>query len=233
MLPDFWNIKRLLFFFVLPFEEPTCFFLVFSLSCVCFFSSAQTWTLSLELDNRTDGMAGGGVFLLLVHDTPRGPCHRLISKFLSRHSRFYWGKLGIKSLQVNIQKQTGTPEVWELYHVSGMQPTLHERVKQTRSCMLFFCSVPATRVHLWTENLVKSDKIKFFLPLIFPLSFRLLRPFSPFGFICSRFLPRMEQNQVGSHKLNEQKPNGTRMARGFLDSQSPCQTLADSWLEKN
>lgn len=104
-----------------------------------FFSSAQLSKKWFRLNNRADGMARGILFLLLLHDEPWQPCHRLICRFLSPHSPLYWGKLGIESVQVNIQKQTG--HLWGLgtQHVSGMRPQSHECVKQARSCMFFQC----------------------------------------------------------------------------------------------
>lgn len=56
--------------------------------------------------------------------------------------------MGMKCLQVNIQKQTGTPRGLSTQHVSGMQLRLHECVKQLEAPCFSF-SVLVTRGYLF------------------------------------------------------------------------------------
>lgn len=136
-----------------------------SLMCFFFFQLSKKW---LELDNRADGMARGTLFLLLLHDEPRRPCHRLISRFLSLHSPLYWGKLGIKSLQANIQKQTRTSEVWAL----NMSQECYRNFVNVSSKLEAACffSVLVTWVYLLIEIIVKSKDDKLHFSALLPLT---------------------------------------------------------------
>lgn len=145
-------------------------------------------------------------FLLLLHDEPWQPCHRLISRFLSPHSPpFIGGKLGIESVQVQHPKTDGAPLRFWALNVSQECSRNRMNVSSKLEAACFF-SVLVTWVYIYIYFFYfrnHGEKQGWQIALFCFAFFFLAQTVSIYLFTI--LLTVEWHNGVSSHKLNEHK----------------------------